>query len=195
MISSLFAFLGCGDKTDPAFRALVEKAMNDLRAKTASHQTMWGLGKSDRWDLNQDDGRLIFTFPDKTVSCEAQIIGSFDKTKGTWLWAWDNPGVATKLTRSSQQLREYGKQHGFSKLTRAEWKASEDEAWEMVALATLIGEAQGAYRGPAGDVYIFMTFGPTKIQKTEAKPSAQTDGSQPSDQETGGASLAPGPRR
>ena len=102
---------------------------------------MWGFGKADRWNLNQADGNLIFTFPDKTVTCEAQIIGSLDKSKGTWLWAWDNPGVATNLTRASQQLRDYGKQHRFSKLTRAEWKGSADEAREMVALATLVCEA------------------------------------------------------
>jgi hypothetical protein len=63
------------------------------------------LGKSERWDLNQSDGNLIFTFADKTVTCEAQIIGSFDKAKGTWLWAWDNPGVGTNLSRLIQSRR------------------------------------------------------------------------------------------
>jgi hypothetical protein len=162
MIASL---LGCGENVDPAFKTLTEKAMNDLQAKTASHQAFWGLGKSERWDLNQNDGNLIFTFADKTVTCEAQIIGSFDKTKGTWLWAWDNPAVATNLTRSSLKLRDYGSQHQYDKLTRAEWKATEEDAWQMAALATFLCDAQGAYRGPAGDVYVFMTFGPPKIQK------------------------------
>ncbi len=167
MISSLLALLGCGEKPDPAFKAVVEKAMNDLRAKTASHQAVWGFGKSERWNLNQTDGHPIFAFPDKIVTCEAQIIGSLDKAKGTWLWAWDNPAVATNLTRASQQLWDYGKQHKYDKLTRAEWKATENEAWEMVALATLVCQAQGAYRGPAGDVYVFMTFGAPKIEKRQ----------------------------
>ncbi len=139
--------------------------MNDLQTKTAAHQTGWGLGKSDRWDLNQNDGNLIFTFADKTVTCEAQIIGSFDQSKGTWLWAWDNPSVSTNLTRASQKLRDYGAQHKYDKLTQAEWKATEADAWQMVALATHLCDARGAYRGPAGDVYVFMTFGPPKIQK------------------------------
>jgi hypothetical protein len=165
MMASLLALFGCGEKVNPAFGTLVEKAMNDLQTKTASHQAVWGLGKSDRWDLNQDDGNLIFTFPDKTVTCEAQIIGSFDKTKGTWLWSWDNPGVATNLTQASRWLRDYGTKKQYEKLTRPEWKATENEAWEMVALATLLCNAQGAYRGPAGEVGVFMTFGAPKIQK------------------------------
>jgi hypothetical protein len=35
----------------------------------------------------------------------------------------------------------------------------------MAALATLLCDAQGAYRGPAGDVYVFMTFGTPRIEK------------------------------
>jgi len=165
MITSLVALFGCGKKENPAFKTLTEKATYDLQAKTASHQAVWGLGKSDRWDLNQSDGNLIFTFPDKTVTCEAQLIGSYDKTRGTWLWSWDNPSVETNLTRNSRWLRDYGTQNKYEKLTRAEWKATENDAWEMAALATLLCNAQGAYRGPAGDVYVFMTFGAAKIQK------------------------------
>ena len=165
MIASLLALFGCGEKVDSTFKTLTEKAMNDLQTKTASHQALWGLGNSERWDLNQSDGNLIFTFADKTVMCEAQIIGSFNKAKGTWLWAWDNPSVATSLTRASQKLRNYGFEHKYDKLTRAKWNATEEDGWQMVALATLLCDAQGAYRGPAGEVYVFMTFGPPKIQK------------------------------
>lgn len=192
MISSLLALLGCGGKTDADFKALLEKAQNDLQAKTASHQTVWGFGKASRWDLNQNDGVLIFTFPDKKVTCDAQIIGSFDKSQGTWLWAWGNPSVATNLTTASKQLLEYGKQHGFQRLTRAEWKATEQEAWDMVSLATLVCQAQGAYRGPAGDTYVFMTFGAPKIMKTDAEPGGSANRSQPVGSETNRTPSAAG---
>ena len=165
IIGSLLALFGCGRKTDMDFKAMMERAQVNLQTKTASHQAVWDFGKAARWDLNQDNGVLVFTYPDKTVTCDAQIIGSFDKSQGTWLWAWDNPSVAANLTKASKQLLEYGKQHGFEKLTRAEWKATEQDAWDMAALATLICQAQGAYRGPAGDVYVFMTFGAPKITK------------------------------
>ncbi|HVY69386.1 MAG TPA: hypothetical protein VHH73_05625, partial [Verrucomicrobiae bacterium] len=89
LLASWLVFFGCGKKVDSAFFVLKEKAMNDLKAKTASHEAAWGMGKGDRWDFNQDDGKLVFTFPDKTVTCDAQIIGSFNKAKGTWLWSWD----------------------------------------------------------------------------------------------------------
>jgi hypothetical protein len=165
MIASLLAFLGCGGNADPDFNRLLEKAMHDLESKTASHQAVWGLGSSARWNLNQDDGKLVFSFPDKTVTCEAQIIGSYDKTKGSWLWAWDNPSIATNLTQSSRKLREFGVQKKIDKLTRSEWPATERDCWEMAALANLLCEGQGVYRGPAGDLCVFMTFGPPRIEK------------------------------
>ncbi|HEY6226111.1 MAG TPA: hypothetical protein VI282_03205 [Verrucomicrobiae bacterium] len=166
MLTSILTFLGCaGGKRDAQFKALTQKAMADLQTKTIAQQQAWGFGKSDRWDINQSEGKLVFTFPDKTVTCEAQIIGSFDKFKGTWLWAWQNPSVETNLAQFSKQLRDYGATNHFTKLTTPEWKATEQDAWEMVALATFLCNAQGAYRGPAGDVYVFMTFAASTIQK------------------------------
>ncbi len=168
VIAALLALLGCREKRDPEFRALAEKALGELTVKNASHLSAWGLGRSERWDLNQSDGKLIFTFPDKIVTCEAQIIGSYDTSKEMWLWAWDNPAVNTNLTVASKLVREFGKEHGYKKLTEAEWKATEEDAWDMAAIATLECNAQGAYRGPAGDSYVFMTFTNPKIAKPQA---------------------------
>jgi hypothetical protein len=38
MIASLLALIGCGEKANPAFKALIERAMTDLQTKTASHK-------------------------------------------------------------------------------------------------------------------------------------------------------------
>jgi hypothetical protein len=37
----------------------------------------WGLGSADRWDLDQTTGIITWTFPDKTATAPAQILGSF----------------------------------------------------------------------------------------------------------------------
>jgi hypothetical protein len=38
----------------------------------------------------------------------------------------------------------------------------------MAAFAVKLCAAQGAYRGPAGSTYIFMTFGEVKLTKGSA---------------------------
>src|SRR5204862_2219135 len=43
------------------FRALLDRSMEELRLKTEAHSAGWGLGTTDRWDLDQEDGRLVFT--------------------------------------------------------------------------------------------------------------------------------------
>jgi hypothetical protein len=142
--------------------------MEELKIKTAAHQAGWGFGKFARWDLSMDDGVLIFSNPDgTTASCPAQIIGSFDSQDNTWLWAWDNPSVPDKLKKDALQVKAFGEQHGLIQLTSAQWPATESNAWEMVALATKLCGEQGAYRGPAGSTYVFMTFGKVQVQKAK----------------------------
>ena len=147
------------------FHALCEKAMNDLKIKSQSHRDVWGLGSADRWDLNQETGTLSFTFPDKIVSCEAQIIGSWNGAKGSWLWAWQNPSILDPLKRASEKVRAYGMQHGIDTLTTPKWEGTEEDAWQMAALTCLLNESQGVYRGPAGDMFVFIAFGSPSIQK------------------------------
>ncbi|MGE0388190.1 MAG: DUF6882 domain-containing protein [Gammaproteobacteria bacterium] len=170
ILDRLFGRRGSGGGGD--YRAQVERAREDLRAKTAGHDAAWGLGESD-WSLDQDDGRLVFTTPSgATATAEAQIIGTYNAGDGTWLWAWDHPDVAEPLRRHAQQLRDIGARHAWPRLTTRKFECTEDEAWELAALACLLCDAQGAYRGPAGAVHVFMTFGEVALS---AAPQAAAD--------------------
>jgi hypothetical protein len=141
------------------FQLLLDASMEELRLKTMAHQQGWGFGKAARWDLDQSRGDLIFTFDKVLATCPAQIIGSFDTADDSWLWAWANPSIDEPLKRDSLRVKEYGQQQQIDRLTSAEWSGDEDDAWEMAALACKLCQAQGAYRGPAGTAFVFMTFG------------------------------------
>jgi hypothetical protein len=147
------------------FDALCEKARHDLATKTAAHQGAWGLGTAERWDLDQEVGKLVFTFPEKIASCDAQIVGTWNSRGETWRWAWSNGSIAEPLTTISLKMREYGAKHGIERFTNPKWSATEDDAWLMAALASLLFEQQGVYRGPAGETYAFMTFSAVILRK------------------------------
>lgn len=150
---------GSGQSAEPPeFTTLLEQSMQNLQFLTAHNQT-WGIDKAERWDLNQGVGDLVFTFRDGTVKAPAQIIGSFDTTTNMWQWAWANPSIAEPLKRDAYRILEYGKQHRIARLTTPEWKAEEMDGWSMAALATTLFKRNGAYRGPAGTLHIFITFG------------------------------------
>ena len=149
-----------GNGETPEFKALLENSMAELRAKTTGHQVGWGLGKSNRWSLDQSLGDLIFTFDSGVIAtCPAQIVGSFVSDENTWLWAWANPSIADSLKRDSLRVRDYGQQQKIARLTTEEWSGTEEDAWAMAALACKLCNAQGVYRGPAGVAGVFMTFG------------------------------------
>ena len=162
---------GNGNLADtPEFRALLNASMEELRLKTTGHQHGWKFGQADRWDLDQARGDLIFTFGDGVIAtCPAQIIGSFDSASNTWLWAWANPSIAEPLKSDSLRVKDYGQQHQIARLTTAQWSGTEADAWNMAALACKLCEAQGVYRGPAGNSLVFISFNQVKLNK---KPSA-----------------------
>ena len=155
----------------PEFKALLDKGMAELQAKTMGHQTGWGFGKAANWSLNLDQGDLIFTFKDGIVAtCPAQIVGSLDTESGTWLWGWANPSIPEALQRDALRVKDYGHQHRIPRLTQAEWPCTEEEAWRLAALACLLCQAQGVYRGPAGTALVFISFGKVVLSPSRRSP-------------------------
>ena len=151
------------------FRELLERSMEELRAKTRAHTESWGLGSCDRWDLDQQDGRLVFTGPKLTASAPAQIIGTYSTQTGTFLWGWDHPSVEPALQKDAKNVHDFGEENGIEMLTTQKVECTEDEAWEFTALACHLCAAQGGYRGPAGPALVFMTFGKVTLSKPKGR--------------------------
>jgi hypothetical protein len=166
-----FAMIGCSrhdsQTSNPMFEKLMQSSVEELKLKTTAQQ-VWGFGKFDSWNLNQDDGNLIFSNKDGiTAVCPAQIIGTFDSESKTWLWAWDNPSIADSLKTDSLKVKAYGETNHISQLTTAEYVCDESNAWAMTSFAVKLCGAQGAYRGPAGSTYVFISFGEVKLSKAK----------------------------
>ncbi|HEX7721702.1 MAG TPA: hypothetical protein VF397_06060 [Pyrinomonadaceae bacterium] len=150
----------------PDFATLQKLSVDELKLKTDAHRTVWGLDRPHRWDLNQDSGELVFSFPDgiKAVA-QAQIIGTYNTDDHTWLWAWANPSIEDRLKADALTVRKYGEEHHVARLTQRKWTGTEDDAWAMAALAVKLCGEQGAYRGPAGPTKVFIAFGEVTLSK------------------------------
>ena len=149
-------------------RSPLANSLEELKLKTAAHQAGWHFGEADRWSVDQDEGKLVFSFTNETTAtAPVQIIGTFNSQDKTWLWGWANPSVNDSLKADDLKVKAYGEQHQISQLTARKWSGSEDDAWAMAALAVKLCGSQGAYRGPAGDTRVFMTFGTVQLQKTK----------------------------
>ncbi len=96
-----------------------------------------------------------------------QIVGTYNTKDGTWLWGWDHPSVEPPLAEHAKQVLAYGRQHGFDVLTTRKLECPEEQCWDFAALACMLCNAQGAYRGPASDARVFFTFGKVTLSKAE----------------------------
>jgi|SRR5690349_7319747 len=64
---------------------------DEMIEQLARAHMSWGLGAADRWGLDQSTGTITWTFPDKTATAPAQIIGSYSPSATSW----SGPGPMT----------------------------------------------------------------------------------------------------
>jgi hypothetical protein len=145
--------------TGPDVRELVDRAVSELQAKTAGHDAIIDFENAS-WSVDQEEGDIVFERTDgMRAVAPVPIIGTYNTTDGTWLWAWDHPSIEEPLSRDAAVVRKYGEEHEIPALTTRTLTCAETDCWEFAALACKLCDSQGAYRGPAGETLIFMTFG------------------------------------
>lgn len=148
-------------------RQFIEASMEGLRLQTASHQRLWNLGSESQWNVDLQQGQILWQFAEGVqVSASIQVVGTYNPQNGTFLWGWDHPSVPEVLSQHAALVKAYGQQNHVARFTTRQVQCTEDEAWEFTAVATRLGEASGAYRGNAGGTLVFLTFGEVHIQKS-----------------------------
>ena len=69
---------------------LLNEGREMIDRTSKAHRERWGLGSAKKWVLNQDEGRIIWSFEDHIASAPAQILGSWNATVSSWVWSWNN---------------------------------------------------------------------------------------------------------
>lgn len=145
--------------------ALLAQAMEWLRAQTQRQGQAWGLGTEVAWNLDMHAGSLRLTFEDgRELVCPVQVVGTYNTADGSFLWGWEHPSVPAPLRRAAQRLREHGAAQGIERCTTRKLACSEAEAWAWTAAAARLDAAAGAYRGRAGEAWVYMSFGEPAAQ-------------------------------
>jgi hypothetical protein len=149
---------------DPS--AFIQGALEGLQQQTSAHSATWHLGEESDWAADLEAGTLTFTFADGTkATAPIQVIGTYNSRDGTFLWGWDHPSVPDELRLHSELARKWGVENAQPKYTARKVSCSEEEAWEFTAVAARLAKANGAYRGPSGTTFVFMTFGQVQLSK------------------------------
>lgn len=149
-----------------AVQLYIRQSIEGLKQQTSAHNATWHFGKEKTWSVDQDNGLILFIFPNKVIaSAPVQIIGTYDPNDGSFLWGWDNPSVDDKLKRAANLVKAYGVKNKIAMFTKPKIFSSEEKAWEFVALAARLDSANGAYRAKTGGPIVYMTFGEITLKK------------------------------
>ena len=144
---------------------LPEKAFMELQIKTSNHIAAWHLDVAN-WSLDQSTGEIIFRVPKFGIQAKApaQIIGSYNAIESSWLWAHINSSIDKKLTANSLELYDFCIKSKFR--ISGKMKIDEMTAWKLASLSCMHNNAQGIYRGPAGNTMVFIEFGKLSLSST-----------------------------
>lgn len=143
----------------------------DMIDQLARAHMSWGLGSADRWDLDQRTGLITWTFPDKTATAPAQIIGSYNPSTASWLWAWANESILAEMSLDSRSIRDWAEAHGQPALAEPRIHADEEKAATLAALAVRITRATGFYRGSGSASIPIITFGAVTLTTQDGATS------------------------
>lgn len=145
--------------------AVFDAATEELRLKTEAHVGSWQSDKAS-WSVDLDAGQIEFRNPKGwVIAAPVQFIGTFLTTDSTFLWGWDHPSAPEPVRDHARLVRAFGETQGLKALTTRMIETTEADCWQFTALAAHLGGANGAYRGPVGKAFAFMTFGELTISK------------------------------
>jgi hypothetical protein len=146
----------------------------DMVEQLARAHMSWGLGTADRWGLDQRTGIITWTFADRTATAPAQILGSFNASTSSWVWAWANSSILPGLCRDAETVRAWGEEHDQGAFTQPRLDVDEEVAATLVAVAVRVTGATGFYRGTGTASVPVITFGPVTLTAADGSTSTFT---------------------
>ena len=109
-----------------------------------------------------------------TLHLQAQILGSFDPVRRTFLWGWANPSLEPQVTVSANALKLEGEASNEAVLTTPEASISFDLIQTLMAFSAMKTGAHGVYRAITKDhTSVFMAFNLNEDQKAPERPDTE----------------------
>ncbi|MFT3841279.1 MAG: hypothetical protein QM723_30085 [Myxococcaceae bacterium] len=167
MISlSVMALLLAGPAAkDPSWEELVKLSMKELHDKESA---LPPADPNGSFHASQDDGTFVMTNAKgaQTVHARFQATGTYSTRSGSWLWAWGNPSIDEVRRVELEKVRAYGREHHFAKLTSDRVACTEQEAFELFAVAVHLIGAPGWYRSQINEtVTIYLALLDLKVSR------------------------------
>ena len=145
--------------TYPEYETFAREAIDYLKARIEHARARFGIGRLPRYDYDLDRGEIWWSeVGAPKVRARVTVVGTISTKSNTWLWSWANPHFSGVNLGDIDKVQGLGEVEGITKLTEAKWEAEEVDGWEMTAIAARLLEAQGAYRSPGENGFLFLLY-------------------------------------
>jgi hypothetical protein len=169
MVGIFDRWLNKSAKMDDA-NLIIGRSIEDAKLQAEAHQSTWGFGKLENWNVDLETGFIQFSSNDGFLAvAEVQVVGTFNTSDNTFLWAWDHPSIPEERATASLLAREFGVKHAFVNYTSRKVECDEATAWEYAAVTNHLANFQGVYRGPSGTTLVFMIFGEVTLSQMQTE--------------------------
>ena len=142
-----------------AWEAWTADCCRTLSEKQAALWERFQINSYPRWDYYQESAQLVFSgaeAPD--LIADVEFVGTLSTVGKTWKWAWANFSLLEEVRSRIHTVRDYGETHAYPHLLVPMWYADQQEGWHMAGVAMEILGAQGAYRVPSDNGFIYMVM-------------------------------------
>lgn len=143
------------------FEAFITECAEELQARQALLQSRFGLDRFSRWQLEQDSSVLCFLTQDGREQLRFRVtpIGTYASAQETWKWAWANGKLPQAVRERAGQLKVLRERTDYDCFADGEaFTADEVMAWELAAASVITLDAQGCYRAPNRDTWLFLAL-------------------------------------
>jgi len=145
--------------TYPEYEVFAREATDYLKARIEHAKAKFGIGSFPRYEYDLFRGEIWWSeVGAPKVRGRVTVVGTISTKSNTWLWSWANPHFQDVILGDIDKVRALGEAEGITKLTEEKWEADEVDGWEMTAIAARLLEAQGAYRSPGENGFLFMLY-------------------------------------
>lgn len=134
----------------------LEESFKLLKRKQKGLYEKYDIDSYANWYYDQATGLITFSSESKEINFRYYSVGTYSKKTNTWKWSWDNEHTLNKVKERLEEVKSFGEENGFSKLTKGCFESEMEEGWDFTSISCKLLNGIGAYRPETEDLYIFM---------------------------------------
>jgi hypothetical protein len=162
-----FAWLpGLVRMPSPALVAAWDGAESRLRLLQSQLEARHGLGTFERYDLDLEHERIVFSNPRGPgvgaeqgavqLTARATLVGSYSHVSRTWAWGAHNHRLPEGVRAASAALIDAIRNRELKELSEPIFATDEATAWALCAVVCGEAGGEGVYRARNGDAAVYL---------------------------------------